>query len=1454
MPFNLDHQILEEAQQKQSTHNHVTSNAAALLAIRLAGTYFLQEHNARSSSQAASSSSVTAASSSSSTEEHSSMTLGISQSSAGREKMRRIRARYERRAKSSVLEPSTRGWLSTILDNNILNKEIDRVTLVEEHEGKRVSTVWYLPLPEVFSLVLCALMDKHEQAWPVPPGSTATKERLLRLQKFDRINNELMNETPSVCSAGIRHRWLMALDGYEGKRLPLNAEDVLMQGLFDFMVHEVLATHLKLKLPDGRDPAGNEYIPFYEQFQTLFLPWIFDTIPDHVKAAINNAGQEDAAKQYILNRFRSIQTIPSDKMLIQINGYCSNEGLESIPCHFVPVLAALDRFAKRHAMAVGSERIAATSLHSLASQTIGWLRGSDFSPESLKRTAAEKNPWDTVYLVMRLHDVLHQFNDYQNLLDVCDMPPEQKAEWIEALHALGQWLNNQELSLHVLLADTPTLEQHLRAFERGVILWRSNTYYDFISNYTAQWFAANNGAQASLFGRLCELFFNENTPEALSNPVIRVDEALLSKWITQTDEDGTLDVSPYQINRIILHALCYEPNTWSPLFLECLKGVLSFIRNRCNQGLNSAGQALSRDSWPQELIDQIEHLFDADTVKQVILTPGNITPGTSLRISYLLAMSRSMPERIIRKIVEHPGFDPNATDHRYLTPFYIAAEFGNIPFAKALRAKAAHCNVKYKSLFTPMVAAFDKKHLSFIQWFIQTLDESNALKELTTKDVYGFNLMQRLASNPQNLIDILRCLPVRSRKEALLAGDKTGFNALFLFAQHPLFIKDVLNCLPECERASVFMSESVSGFGMFEKNAFLYPKIVEPLLESLPKNKKEQFLLSKSQDGKTMLHHLAESYPQLLIKTVSYLPKKRRISLLRAKNNDNVSVLRQAAKSHPEILKQLLLLLPTKDRYSALMKKNRKGNTLLHHVSERKGELLIELVDLLKIKHRIKAIIARNKNGDTILHEIVSRNPETLQWLLNYLSLSDVMSKDKWGYPLLHKVANNPPILLVLLDFIPDTAKADTAKTCNNYGETIAHRVAHIPESRSLFFKWLPQTEYFAVLMARNKSNLTVLELIAKNDCDMLIQLLDSLSETEKYAALIARYENGQTLLHLLVETHPSYLIQLMDYLPEDERMATLITRRRRSGKYRFIGKLTNIPETEYSGCENVLEILAQKNVQYLIQLLYCLPEEARVAAIKVENEWDQSLALQVIIHFPHLAKGLFDCLPSTRRTDALKSRGSYDNTLLHKIAIRCKTRLRELLESLTETEILDVLMTRDKEGNTELHKILNEPSAVEVIMGCLPEAARADVVKSCNNKQLSVMHLAVSYPDSLQILLDYLPITEKANAVLFCGRDDYSSIKHAERLSKFKSLSILNAALEQTRHNINTQNTDDLSRPKQDKDGTIPSLPSSSVSDSSPIHDSCSFFRRMEQEQRFKDRSDKESELDAMDRKSPAL
>ncbi|KTD33645.1 Ankyrin repeats (3 copies) [Legionella moravica] len=1443
MPFNLNHQILEEAQRTQSTHNHVTSNAAAMLAIRLASKYFLPEHKASSSSQAASSSSVTASSSSSSTKENSSMTLGISHNSAAITKNQHIRARYEHRTKSSLLELSTRSWLSTILDKNILNKEFDRVTLVEEREGKRVSTEWYLPLPEIFAIVLCALMDKHEQAWPVPPGSTATRERLLRLQKFDLINNELMNEIPSICSAGIRHRWLMALDGYEGKRLPLNAEDVLMQGLFDFMVHEVLETQLKLKLPDGRDPAGDEYIPFYERFQSLFLPWIFDTIPDEVKAAIRNAGQEDAAKEYILKRFRTIQTIPSDNMLTKINGYCSYEGLISIPCNFVPILAALDRFAKRHAMALSSGRIAATSLHSLASQTIAWLKGPGFSPESLKNADAEKKTWDTVYLVMRLHDVLYQYKDYKNLLQVCDMPPEHKTEWLDSLLVLEQWLNNQELSLQALLADTASLEQQLRAFERGVSFWRSNTYYDFISNYTAQWFAARNEGDipvlASLFARLCELFFNENTPEAHSNPAIRVDDALLSKWMTQTAEDGTLDVSPYQINRIILHALCYEPNTWSLLFRRCLTVVLTFIHNRCNQGLNSAGEALFRDSWPQELLDQIEYQLNSEQTGEspvpVIFTPGTITFDTSLDTARLLAISSSMPEHIIKKIVEHPGFNPNATDDLDLTPFYIAAEFGNIPFANALRARDAEYKVSYKGLYKPMVAALENQHFPFLQWFLQTLDDLSVLDELTTRDANGSYLMKRLASNPQDLIDILRCLPEHIRKEALLAEDNRGLTGLRLFTQHPLFIKDVVNCLPEDERAKAFMKDQIAARSLFHIAATEQPDIIIQLLEGLPEIEREPFLLTESQDGNTMLHHAAEKYPELLISIVSYLPKTRRISPLSAKNNENVSVLHQVAISHPKLLERLFLLIPSPDRYYALTQQTQNNNTLLHDVAVIAPQILIKLLDCLPKTRKEKAIMAINKDGDTILHLIAPWNyPKILLKLFNYLPLElkekAVIIKGRNNSTLLHLAAKFHRCLKPLLNLVPEAAKTDVVMACDDGGNNVAHYTLYSSKSLKLFLNWLPQKDHFTVFMARNKDNCTALEQIAKTNPKMLIQILNTFSETERRTILQEKFEFGNGMLHLIASNHPKYLIQLLDYLLESERIAALTT----LNGYGW----------------SVLHILATKGAQLFINVLNCLPSGERAAALAVTDNTGLPVVHQILSYSPIITKQFKHFLPEADRAFVVKLRDAQDSSLLHSVAVKCAIALSSLLNSLNEEERVDAVMTPNSEGNNELYQVIHHTGLVKVIMECLPQSARAGVVTSCNKNGISVLHYAASYPDLLDLLLNYLPEAEQDAVMMLCTSDDFIPLKSSECRSRFDPLHQLRPILNRSNDILRGLSSVGLSSFNPNTPRVISSPASSSASDSSPIYGRHSLFKPISNTPE----NESESELDTMNMKRRAL
>ncbi|RUR14703.1 hypothetical protein ELY21_15390, partial [Legionella sp. km535] len=146
---------------------------------------------AASSSSAASSSVVVPASE---------MTIEMTDNAKAQERMSRVRTRYEGRVKSSFLEAPTKAWLAATLSSRNLSKELDRVTLVEEHNGQPVSTEWYLPLPEVYAVVLSALIDLDEKRWPVPPHSTAKNERLQRLQEFDRINNALAKATPRICS------------------------------------------------------------------------------------------------------------------------------------------------------------------------------------------------------------------------------------------------------------------------------------------------------------------------------------------------------------------------------------------------------------------------------------------------------------------------------------------------------------------------------------------------------------------------------------------------------------------------------------------------------------------------------------------------------------------------------------------------------------------------------------------------------------------------------------------------------------------------------------------------------------------------------------------------------------------------------------------------------------------------------------------------------------------------------------------------------------------------------------------------------------------------------------------------------------------------------------------------------------------------------------------------------
>ncbi|WP_147286844.1 ankyrin repeat domain-containing protein [Legionella moravica] len=1000
---------------------------------------------------------------------------------------------------------------------------------------------------------------------------------------------------------------------------------------------------------------GAERATFHEHFQSLFLPWAYGTMPETVVNAIKKAGGSDAARDFVLERFRTIGIAPDELMMQKINGYCSEEGLQSIPCNFIPILAALERHAKRHTLALSSGSITATGLRPLAEDTLAWLRGVNFSPESLANPAHEKDPLSILYLVLRLHDTLYQYKDYKNLLDVCDMPEDNKDAWVDALHVYSQYLHNPDLTLASLLDDTVRLEECLRAFERGFAMWRNGAYHDFISNYAADWFAAsgNEGiaARASLFARLCDLYFRENTEGSNSFPAIRVLDAMLAEWIGRAGEDGVLEVTPYQINRILLHALCYPADTWSLLFQQCLPKLLEFIRNRCNQEQNTAGDALSRDSWPEALLAQVEHVAALDSTGEppvpVLLTPGTITPASSLDVALLLAASRDMPAAIVHQIVELPGFHPNATNRNKLTPFYLAAEYGNTVFAAALMGRGAAYDVKFKDQFPMLQVAIENQHLSFVQWFLQALSEHQRVEVVMAKTDEGTSMVHLAAQYPEFLKEILVFLPDQLRVDIVMRMRLKGDTVLHTVARNnPRFLKEILNCLPAAARTKAVKGRNDCGITVMYLITGSHHELLIDVLNCLPEADRAGIVLQTYSIGNTLLH-LAAVYPETLQSLLDYLPKEVLADAITLKNQVGITVLHLIAeKARPDLLKQLLDYLPEIRRADAVMAQNKLGDTLLHNATN-DSRSLIALLDYLPKAAVADALRLTGRYKKTVLHLAAFKCRDVLMRLLDYLPeparTDAIVAQDGNGDTVLHFVASYYKTLELVINSISKPALAGALTLKNTFGETVLHGSANYsPDVLKQLLDYLPEEARLDAVMMKDSYGNTVLHLIAQNRPDLLVQLLDCLPEASRASALEER--NVDTVFHNAVE-NTRYLLELQDYFPKavvaEAAEAVML-------------KTPN----EYT----VLHLIAGNRPDLLVQLLDCLPEAARAGALLAQDYASNTVLHLIAEKRPDLLVQLLDCLSEQSRAGVILAQYGY------------LTRLLTLVENAGDTESLSYL------------------------------------------------------------------------------------------------------------------------------------------------------------------------------------
>ncbi|MBA3536352.1 MAG: hypothetical protein H0T84_07070 [Tatlockia sp.] len=139
-------------------------------------------------------------------------------------------------------------------------------------------------------------------------------------------------------------------------------------------------------------------------------------------------------------------------------------------------------------------------------------------------------------------------------------------------------------------------------FEKVSFAFRNDARYDWVENFFIHWaLAKETDNQESLI----QLY------SSLHEPVIQekylVTDDFLEQQFPQTASE--IEITPYLINRLFLHAIMVHPTQWTKLFSNYFSRVHTFVEQELvNPGQAHQALALKNDSYPKALMQQMKFL------------------------------------------------------------------------------------------------------------------------------------------------------------------------------------------------------------------------------------------------------------------------------------------------------------------------------------------------------------------------------------------------------------------------------------------------------------------------------------------------------------------------------------------------------------------------------------------------------------------------------------------------------------------------------------------------------------------------------------------------------------------------------------------------------------------------------------------------------------------------------
>jgi|GEM_PF-3900432 len=462
-------------------------------------------------------------------------------------------------------------WLS----NSSLSIEEQRyLCLALDSFDQTPETIGETPMRNFLASTILALDDM--------PGPSA--ERYLRFRAFDHIHQEMIDTVPALKADSVRMLWAQALDGHDGYFLPLNEQDCILKTL-RAQVTNILQVKFGCIFLDDQELDDSQRIAFDQSFRTVILPWL---LCNRMHEAVLEAILQQDIKTPIAMELSRLG-IQADE---RIDQWITADALRAMPCDFTPFLATLHTWLQQHASFFILRSAAApqnpaeaplfaepavpvpelTPKDQAALNIIEWLFG-DFSV----LPASDSRARDDIALFYQLVYAFDQLNIYhalrtENIQAV--LPPGLiKNRYVAACRVLEQ-IDFSLLPAMILSGQFPgDLMTSLKHFEAGYLQWRKLSHHDFISAFFRLWnegtYPENIQTRSKLFIELSRLYFLEKPEDGSQGiPLIRVTDSNIPKWLSTTKPTG------YQLNRMLLHALCYPPMFWSATFFQGLKYLI----------------------------------------------------------------------------------------------------------------------------------------------------------------------------------------------------------------------------------------------------------------------------------------------------------------------------------------------------------------------------------------------------------------------------------------------------------------------------------------------------------------------------------------------------------------------------------------------------------------------------------------------------------------------------------------------------------------------------------------------------------------------------------------------------------------------------------------------------------------------------------------------------------------